>query len=217
MCSPHTVSCIAADQPVLLSEAFRPTAVARIGLRCGAFATCPSPFRGLGSLRDGDRRSPATTLPSWSSDPLQSVIGAQGSALSGYALPLRRSFGEPNSTVGYSPGHPAAQREPRSHPLLRFRAPPGHGPKVPQTTSRSTAPLLGFLPPSAHPAREIHCSRPSQRRVPVRLQGFSPSWRLHPSLASRAYFIPVTLVGFRPSGASPLEEERHLFGDALPS
>jgi hypothetical protein len=102
--------------------------------------------RGLGNLRDGDRRSPATTLPSWSSDPLQSIIGAQGSALSGYALPLRRSSGKPNATLGYFLGHPAAQRKPRSHPLLRSRAPSGHGPKVPQPASRPTAPLLGFLP-----------------------------------------------------------------------
>jgi len=113
-------------------------------------APSSSPFRGLGSLRDGDPRSPATTRPSWSSDPLQSIIGAQSSALLGYALPLRRSLGQaeaqPNATLGYSSGHPAAQRKPRSHPLVRFRAPSGYGPKVPRPASRLTAPLLGFLP-----------------------------------------------------------------------
>ena len=39
MSSPRIASCITADHPMLLSEPFRPTAVAGIGLRCRAFAT----------------------------------------------------------------------------------------------------------------------------------------------------------------------------------
>jgi hypothetical protein len=109
-------------------------------------APSPSPFRGLKILRDDDPRSPATILPSWSADPLQSIVGAQSSAPLGYALPLRRSFGKPNATVGSFFEHPAAQRKPRSHPLVRLRSPSGYGPKVPQATSRSPAPLLGFSP-----------------------------------------------------------------------
>jgi len=72
-------------------------------------------------------------------------------------------------------------------------------------------PPLGFLPLERMRVRDIYAHDPGlPHPVTIRLQGFSPSWRLVPPRAFRACFIPVALVGFHPSELFPLEEPLHL-------
>jgi len=104
-------------------------------------------------------------------------------------------------------GHSAEAKQRLSCGCAHYRVQPNVARRpdrcVPKSTAiqRSTT-LMEFLP-----LRRLSPSESTSRRLATpttfRPQGFSPSRRLTPRSNARSCFIPVTPMGFRPSGVFP--------------
>jgi hypothetical protein len=106
-----------------------------------------------------------------------------------------------------SPSPALNERVKSSHRLgLPYRVSPLHhrGCRSPAEARSRIHPFQGFFPYSVFPASRSHIP-PTDPTPPVTLrpQGLSPSRRLAPRLACRAYFISVPLLGFPLQGFDP--------------
>lgn len=100
-------------------------------------------------------------------------------------------------------------------PSCGFAPLQGFLPKVSPVTSRCGHLLQGFPGRSAYSfQRSPHTPEGPIPRVKVRIQGFSPSFRFTPPLASRVYFTPLPPFGF-PLQGFPLPRSRACSSPAL--
>jgi hypothetical protein len=74
---------------------------------------------------------------------------------------------------------------------------------------------MGFPPLQRMKLRESGLPEATQCPGTFRLQGFAPSCRFTPPKAARVYFTPVALMGFSPSGVSPLKKPRRLISQRI--
>lgn len=103
---------------------------------------------------------------------------------------------------------PRFRRDPEAIPSCGLAPLQGTPPNRPARHLSMRAPLLRICHRSAHSFRRSpHTPEGPTLRVKVRIQGFSPSFRLPPPPASQVYFTPLTPFGFSLQGF-PLPRSR---------